>query len=210
MRFRRGGVLVALVLGFVLTLVGCRGTKSQEPVSSSGVKQYTVTVPVDNQGRSIEQRLIAERLLRDNQPGAFKYVYVINAYTGTVMYQSIAVGKVVSSGKRLTPSEVAATDGQYVSRSLNGISVEIGGKTYATPEVLQDDGSYGSSSEYLYWIDPQNGYHQVYAGAVYVHVSSVPLVVRNATLTMEVDEGRSIDVAPEVRQLLKEFGFETP
>ena len=188
-------------------LLACSGS-DKVPASASGVTKLTVMIPTNVEGQSIEQVLIAERLKRDNQPGAFKYVYVINTYTGTVMYQSIAVGKVVSSGKRLTPTMSAQIHSTLSYDS--GFPIDIGDQRAYTPEVLQDDGTYGSSSEYLFWFDPQNGYHQVYSNAVYLHVSSIPLVVRNATLTMEVDTNAPPigNIAPEIQRILQEFGIQ--
>lgn len=92
-----------------------------------------------------------------------------------------------SGGKRLTPTEVAATDGQAVSSQLTGIPVEIGGHTYRTSEVLQDDGTYGHSAEYLYWWDTKSVFHQHYvSGGQIVHISSQPLAVKGIIINMEV------------------------
>jgi len=191
-------------------LSGCDMGKPQTAVSDSGATKYTVKVPLDAQGRTIEQRLVGEKILRDNRPGAFKYVYIINAMTGKVMDQSVAVGKVVSSGKRLSPSSV----GSVVQRNGNAVgefgnTVVIGSKEFQTSEVLGDDGTYGSSSPYLYWITPQNSFQQCYIEGAVVRISDVPLVIREAVLTMEIDHGVAAEVnkniAPEIEAMRRDF-----
>jgi hypothetical protein len=165
-------------------LFGCDYSKAT-PVSDSGISKARITVPTDNDGHSVEQKLIMERLQRDNKPGSIKYVYVINAYTGTVMYSSTARGKVVSSGKRLSPTSV------LYNSSLAGpagcMQVSINGTNYCTSEVLQEDGTYGSSTPYLFWFDVENHYHQIYSDAVYPHISDQPIKIRNSYLTMEME-----------------------
>lgn len=190
-------------------LCGCNQPASTEPTASSGVSRKIVKIKTDASGNSIEQRLVAMRLERDNQAGTFKYVYVINAYTGNVMYQSMAVGKVVSSAKRLSPGTVAASVGNGSNGYYGyGIPVNIGGQDHHTSETLSDDGTYGSSSPYLYWFDPFGNYHQVYASSVYLHVSSNPLVIRNSVLTMEVDQAKAsepIKASAEIEAIRKDF-----
>jgi hypothetical protein len=90
-----------------------------------------------------------------------------------VILYSTAKGKVSSSGKRLSPYTVYA--GSYSTASIDGIPIMIGGAKYRTGEVFQDDGTYGSSSEYLYWWDARGLYHQHYiSGGQIVHVSDSP------------------------------------
>ena len=149
----------AICLAFSFcALIGC-GPDSGTPISSSGVSKATTKVPVDANGRTIEQENVIERLKRDNTPGSTKYLYIISPFSGDVLIFSSVKGKVSSSGKRFSPTSVEA----YVSPGSNyyyPMFVDIGGKTYGTNEVLQDDGSYGSSSEYIYWFDQRNVYHQ--------------------------------------------------
>ena len=156
------------------------------PVSSSGVRKATVRVPTDQEGLTTEQRNIRERLLEDNKPGTIKHLYIISAYSGQVIIYSTVRGKVTSGGKRLTPTTVS---GGYNGGYYGGFSVDINGNTVYTNEVLQDDGAYGSSVEYLYWWDVQGRYHQHYvSGGQIVHVSSQPLVVKGIIINMELSE----------------------
>ena len=62
----------------------------------------------------------------------------------------------------------------------------MGGEIKNTTEVLQDDGSYGSSCEYIYWFDSKGNYHShFFTGGQIIHVSDQPLAVKNVTINME-------------------------
>lgn len=168
-------VTLAVAVGFS---VGC-GQQSQTP---SKITTQNVEVPVDPSGLTSEQKNVKERLLEDNQPGSVKHLYVISAYSGQVIIYSTVRGKVTSSGKRLSPYSTAGSgfhNGAYNWTDRNGNSV-------VTTEVLQDDGTYGSSVEYLYWWDTKGVYHQHYvSGGQIIHVSSQPLAVKGIIINME-------------------------
>ncbi len=175
--------LIVLILALFLT--ACDVPASQ-PQSDSGVKKATAAVQTGSDGLTTEQRNVRDRLVTDNKPGSIKHLYVISAYSGQVVMYSTVRGKVTSSGKRLSPVTVAATDGQYVDSSHRGISVSIGGSTKNTGEVLQDDGTYGSSVEYLYWWDTAGRYHQHYvSGGQILHVSDQPIATKSIILNLE-------------------------
>lgn len=56
------------------------------------------------------------------------------------------------------------------------------------PEVLQDDGTYGDSIEFLYWYDSKGIYHQLYpAGGQIIQVSSEPIAVSSVTINLELN-----------------------
>lgn len=162
---------------------GCdQGTA--QPQSDSGIKKATVTVPTDPDGHSIEQKNIMNRLLVDNKPGSIKHLYVISAMSGQVILYSTVKGKVTSSGKRLTPKTVSTNNPQ--NRAVDGIPVDIGGLPLRTAEVLQDDGSYGDSIDYVYWWDVRGAYHQHYiSGGQILHVSDQPITVKDVILNLE-------------------------
>ncbi len=168
---------LVLVLALSLGLTSCGGEPSA-PQSASGVSKATVTVPVNpSTGRTSEQDNIAERLLTDNAPGALQYLYVISPFTGDVIISSSVKGKVTSSGKRLTPTTV--------NGSTNGFPVNIGGQTHYTSEVLQDDGTYGSSVPYIYWRDVNNVKHQQIIGAALIHISTQPVRTSKTVLNLD-------------------------
>ena len=168
-----------LVMAAVL-LAGC--DELSRPVSDSGVSKASVVIPTDQDGLTIEQRNVRDRLLLDNKVGSIKHLYVFSAYSGQVLIYSTVRGKVTSSGKRLTPTTIAG------NRSSPGVGFrwELGGVVYDTHEVLQDDGTYGSSIEYLYWWDTKGIYHQHYVvGGQIVHVSDQPIAVKSIVMNME-------------------------
>lgn len=165
-------------------------TNMPPPRSSTGVSEARATIQTQASGLTIEQENIKRRLETDNQPGSLKHLYVISALSGDVILYSTVKGKVTSSGKRLTPYSVAAQDGQAVDSEHRGIKVDIGGYVRRTGEVLQDDGTYGSSVDYIYWWDSKGIYHQHYiTGGQIVHVSSAPLRVPKIVINLEKESG---------------------
>ncbi len=181
------------VLSLLALTVLCMGEscndETPQPVSSSGVNKASVKVPTGSDGFTAEQRNIRDRLVSDNKPGAIKHLYVISAYSGQVIIYSTVRGKVTSGGKRLTPSSVVSG---YNGAWYGGFTVPIGGANYSTSEVLQDDGAYGSSMDYLYWWDTKGIYHQHYVqGGQIVHISSEPIAVKGIIINMEVSQTTS-------------------
>jgi hypothetical protein len=181
------GEMVMKKVIYSLTLVcamvwlsGCGEQQSAQ--SDSGVKKASVHIQTDQNGNTVEQKNIADRLTMDNKPGSIKHLYIISPYSGQVLIYSTVRGKVTSSGKRLTPTSVISgyNSGYY------GMCVNIGGSGYYTSEVLQDDGSYGNSGEYIYWWDVRGVYHQHYitAGQI-IHISDQPVAVKGIIINME-------------------------
>jgi hypothetical protein len=183
-KYTKYAALFAVTIGATL-LTSCL-EEGQTRTAGGTVTKKTVQVSTDIDGWTVEQKNIAERLRRDNQPGAIKHLYVISPYSGQVILYSTVKGKVTSSGKRLTPNTVTAQDGEMVSMSHQGMPVDIGGSSKATSEVLQDDGSYGSSCEYIYWFDSRDQYHShFFTGGQIIHVSDQPMPVKNITINLE-------------------------
>lgn len=185
--------LVWFVVGVLIAMlaVGCGNPGSSVapgPVAVSGVREVKPEVKVGADGLTVEQRNIRDRLKMDSEPGSIKHLYIISAYSGDVLIYSTVRGKVTSSGKRLSPTTVYAgmveTTNGPVRRE--GIPVNIGGYQRHTPEVLQDDGTYGSSIDYLYWFSADGRYHQQYVtGGMMVHVSDQPIAVRKVIMNLE-------------------------
>lgn len=168
-------------------MIGCDETATNHPTSASGVEIATVKVPTGSDGLTVEQRNVRDRLITDNKPGSIKHLYVISAMSGQVIIYSTVRGKVTSGGKRLSPTSVAVLSGEY--HAHDGIGVKIGGDTYATGEVLQDDGTYGTSDPYIYWYDTRGIYHQHFlSGGQIVHVSDQPLAVHGILINMELSK----------------------
>lgn len=177
---------ISLVTSVLSALSPSCDPPNDPPKSASGVSKASVQVPTGADGLTAEQRNIKTRLLRDNEPGAVKHLYVISAYSGQTLIYSTVKGKVTSGSKRLTPSTI---NGGYSSGNgwYGGFPVNIGGQGTYTNEVLGDDGAYGSSSEYLFWEDTKGVYHQHYVqGGQIVHIASEPLSVKSVVINMEV------------------------
>mgnify|MGYP001600820622 CR=1 FL=1 len=174
-------VLVSVVMLGVLA--GC-DVQSDPPQSASGVKKTTVQIPTNPEGLTTEQQNIRERLLEDNKPGSGKHLYVISAYSGQVIIYSTVRGKVTSGGKRLNPMTV-----ESAGDMADGFPISIGNWSGRTAEVIQDDGAYGHSSEYLYWWDTKGVYHQHYvSGGQIIHISDQPLAVKGIIINMEITQ----------------------
>jgi hypothetical protein len=172
------------VLAMLFMVVGCDLFQTSEPKSASGVKKASAQVQTQASGLTIEQENISARLKEDNKPGSIKHLYVISAYSGQVIIYSTVNGKITSSGKRLTPYSVHSIQNEGHSFPIN-----IGGENYRTTEVLQDDGTYGSSEPYLYWWDTKGVYHQHYvSGGQIIHLSNQPLAVKGIIINMEVTQ----------------------
>lgn len=170
------------ILVISMVLVGCID-ETNKPASASGVRKAEAQVQTGFDGLTVEQRNVKDRLMIDNKPGSTKHLYVISAYSGQVLIYSTIKGKVTSSGKRLTPTTTTG-EGEH---NHSGIRFTVGGKNYDTAEVLQDDGTYGSSVEYLYWWDVQGRYHQHYvSGGQILHISDQPLPIKSVTINMEL------------------------
>lgn len=165
--------------------VGCALRTTSAPVAISGVKEATPEVSVGQDGLTNEQRNIKERLKRDSDVGAVKHLYVFSSMSGQCILYSTLKGKVTSSGKRLSPTTIhAGVNGGSAGRTYNGVPVKVGGETQYTGEVLQDDGTYGSSIDYLYFFDTKGQYRQIYpSAATFIVVSETPLPIKNVTVT---------------------------
>lgn len=156
----------------VLTSESCDGSQGKDK-SRSGVEETSTTVETDLNGKTIEQNNIINRLAEDNKPGSIKHLYVISSYSGEVLIYSTVKGKVTSSGKRISPTQQVYS-GDY--------------ERWYNPDMIQDDGTYGSSVEYIYWWDSKGIFHQHYpTGGQIIHISNQPLAVKSVTLNFELN-----------------------
>jgi hypothetical protein len=178
---------MSLLVLVAVSFTSCDGF-TKAATSDSGVKKASVTVQTDAQGHTVEQKNYMERLQRDNSTGSIKHLYIISSYTGDVLEYSTVKGKVTSGGKRLSPQTVSSSTGASITgASVNYIN--LAGTNYATDEVPDEYGMYGSSSQYFYWFDALGSYHQYYpSGGTFVHISDKPLRVRKASMTFSLDD----------------------
>lgn len=152
-----------------------------QAVSDSGVAKASVKVETDVNGNTVEQKDIMKRYQRDNKVGSIKHLYIISAYTGDVLEYSTVMGKVTSGGKRLSPKTVENIS--TLSSTYN--TVTLNGNEYITNEMIDENGTYGESANYIYWFDAQDNYHQYFpSGGTYLHISDKPLRIRKANFTI--------------------------
>lgn len=175
--------IITLLLLTVFLFTSCDNIPTQAPKSSSGVSKASVKVKVGSDGLTVEQRQVGKRLKEDNEIGAIKHLYVISAMSGQVILYSTVDGKVTSGGKRLTP-KTTGSDGDSFS-SDSATKVRIGNNMLWTKEVIQDDGTYGDSMNYLFWWDVKGVYHQHFVtGGQILHVSSQAMPVTEIAINL--------------------------
>jgi hypothetical protein len=177
-KFHLFGIMALLFI----FLTSEESTCNTQAVSTSGVSKATIaSVQTNPDGLTVEQDHVQRRIKEDNKPGAIKHLYIISAFSGDVMLYSTVEGKVTSSGKRLSPSTAKSSSG------YGAFEVRLSPtQSFNTDEVLGDDGTYGSSNEYIFWWDSKGIYHQQYiTGGMIVHVSSQPIAVKSVILNLE-------------------------
>ena len=162
---------LATVVALMISLSSC-GERKEES-TSTGIKKVDANISTGSDGRTTEQRNIVKRLETDNKVGSIKHLYVVSAYSGDVIIYSTVDGKVTSGGKRLS----------------NTVRVDNSANGKITVPTIQDDGTYGTSMNYLYWFDAKGVYHQHYVtGGQIVHISDRPIAVKSVIINMEVSK----------------------
>lgn len=171
-------IYILIVLS--IAAIGC---KEQTTTTTTGIEKATAEIQVGSDGLTVEQRNVKGRLEEDNKIGTIKHLYVISAFSGEVIIYSTVDGKVTSGNKRLTPKTVQ--DGDFGAFPVEGLHRGHGTSTALTNEVLGDDGTYGTSMNYLFWWDVKGNYHQHYVnGGQIVHISSQALPVKSITINL--------------------------
>ena len=139
-----------LILGILVVSMLLFGCSVKDPnTSSSGISQAQAPAL----SSSVEQQNIIDRLKIMNSPSTTMWIYGMSD-TGTMIFKSTVKGKVTSSTKRLEP---ATADG---ASSHCGSYVVRGDMRICSTEIIQDDGTYGSSDSYVFWFDYQGNYYQ--------------------------------------------------
>ncbi len=57
--------------------------------------------------------------------------------------------------------------------------------TYLTDEFINEDGTYGNSTPYIFWFDVRGVFHQQFLSDVIIHISDQPLAVKSIVLNIE-------------------------
>lgn len=180
-------IIFGTLLGIML-FVGCDTSRqSASQTAASGVKRAKTTVEVGSDGLTVEQRNVKDRLAVDNKPGSIKHLYLVSPFNGRQIFYQTVKGKITSSGKRLTPKTVSP---QSTGDQLDymGMPVTIGEYQHYTSEVLQDDGTYGDSAEYIYFWNENGQYFQLYVGGLAVVISDQPISFQDVVLRQEKPE----------------------
>lgn len=176
-------LIIALFL--IPMMFGCGKITDGTPKTENGISKAKANIETGSDGLTVEQRNVKKRLEEDNKIGAIKHLYVISAMSGEVIFYSTVDGKVTSGGKRLTPKTV--NDGEIGAFRLDGFTGAggIGSNNVYTDEVIGDDGTYGTSMNYLFWWDIKGNYHQHYVnGGQIVHISEQALPVSKITINL--------------------------
>lgn len=198
--FRRKGFtfIEAIIIIAIVALIGfssmqacggddIAGASTMTALGVNGITKATASVTTNAAGLTVEQENVKKRLEEDNQIGALKHLYVISAFSGDVIIYSTVKGKVTSGAKRLSPGSVAAgitSRTTVTSGKFRTFGNSYGGQV--TTEVLGDDGTFGSSSPYIYWWDQRDVYHQHFiSGGQIVHISNVPMAFPKIILNLE-------------------------
>jgi pullulanase/glycogen debranching enzyme len=164
----------ALLVGMLFTVAAvdpeCDNSDAVT-TARSGVSIASAKVSVQADGTTLEQSNVKHRLEMENTPGAIQHLYILSAYSGQVLLYSTVKGKVTSSGKRLSPTQ----------RAVTGYSADY------HPELIGDDGTYGTSIEYLYWWDVKGVYRQIYVtGGTFTVISDQPQQFGRVTMQAEI------------------------
>lgn len=174
----RKSVVIAGVMCSVFAMMNVACDDYSEPLETarSGVSIATAQVAVQSSGRTTEQENVKNRLEMENKPGSIQHLYILSAYSGQVILYSTVKGKVTSSGKRLSPSSHVVSYNGSFTQEYN-------------PELIGDDGTYGSSIEYLYWWDIKGNYNQFYVtGGTVTVISNQPRQFGRVTMQVENTE----------------------
>lgn len=136
------------------------------------IKQASSNVSVSTTGLTVEQTNVKSRVELDNKPGAFKHLYIVNELGKCIFYDTVR-GKVTSSGKRLHSS----------TKFINGFGDGPG----HTEEALGEDGTYGNSTDYIYWWNVNNQYRQLTVGAgSNVLITEIPVRFDEVTIDLSL------------------------
>lgn len=173
-----GGVIVLfLVIAAVAMVSGC--TNYNANGTDTGVKEAHVgTLPLvtekDGSQVTVGQDLIIKRTHIDNQPGNVKYLAIVSAYSGDVIFSDTLVGQVMPDGKRLLPETIS---GSPWGNNNGHFVVFINNTPWYTDETPNPDGTYGTSPcEYFYYERPDGQQREIFlTGGMMPIISTSPI-----------------------------------
>ena len=165
-----------------LLLCGCV-TGSPSSASSSGIAQSAPTKIATStaSGLSTEQDNLQTRLKIVNNPSTTMWIYGLG-YTGNVIFESTVKGKVTSSLKRLDPIQ-GNGNGQVTDSGSNyRYCSSVSSNGICSDEIIQADGTFGSSDSYVFWFDYEGNYFQWDGNYI---LSSKPLLLPTPTINFQ-------------------------
>ncbi|MDP1690146.1 MAG: hypothetical protein Q8L52_03025 [bacterium] len=157
---RRFSLIAVAVLCLPL-MMGNSGCNDRPQVSSSGATQVGAgqIVPKNSRGRTSEQQNIEDRIRVTTDPTKVMWNHLISL-DGKVIRRMPVRNKITSSGKRLEPKHAVP---YYNQGYMPSSGVRVPGTRddhFATNELMQPDGTFGDSDNYVFWFDPMGRYHQ--------------------------------------------------
>jgi len=165
--------LLAL-MGAALLITGCNEQpQAQQPVKNTQAQKaqeaansitFTDNAEIDN---------IKARIELTSKPGQIGFILLMNEAGQSIMYEGVR-GKITSGSKRLTkPYEVRGF-------SIGGTN---GGTAYQTVATPSDEGTWGSSAEYIFYWNTNGEYRQWNGKYLY---SDKPFRLRQEPLVITV------------------------
>lgn len=157
--------LASLSLLACFALAGCDDLpQSNKNVQAEKAAQAAQSIKFDE---NAEIDNIKKRLELTADPGKYGFILLLNQAGQPILYEGVK-GKVTSGGKRLTPPDRA-------SASWGG------GQNTVTRAAASDEGTWGSSSPYIFYWNTEGVYRQWDGGYLYsdqpIRLRVEPLVI---------------------------------
>ncbi len=155
-------IILGSILLSVLVLVGAgcddfgsSTAESEANTVADTVERQKTAVPLPRLDNSLERLNIKKRLETFDDPNKVSYIYLTSF--GRVMAFYTIKGKVTSGSKRLTRQSVTVDGDGNVADVGSNVFDSSGSYTVEQPEL---DGTYGSSTPYIYFWTTDNVYVQ--------------------------------------------------
>jgi hypothetical protein len=132
----------ALVAALALGLAGCQPEAEKRNVQSQKAKEAADSISI---AENAEIENIKARITLTSQPGLVGYVVLFNE-AGQPVYYTAVKGKITSGAKRLTPPDRSGSWGA--------------GQNNVVRQAPSDEGTWGSSNEYIFFWTPEGTYIQ--------------------------------------------------
>lgn len=140
---------------------GCETESVQQSaVTDAKAVDTRITIPKNSNGNTVEQQNILDRIKITTDPTKILWINIY-AMDGHIILRNPVRCKVTSSGKRLEPL-TASTISNTSTGILPVVRPSTGGQDDGiyTNELMQVDGTFGTSDSYIFWFDPMGRYHQ--------------------------------------------------